>query len=93
MPCNWNISAIREANYQTLLNNTGCIDFDCLRTLDNDMLFNASLEQFEEFLPSIDGEFMQAHPVQLFDERKFLSVPLLMGGETFILEITIAQLC
>jgi len=82
MPCNWNISATREASYQKLLNATGCGGLDCLRTLDNDALYNAFLAQFLDFLPSIDGDFMQAHPVQLFDEGKFISIPLLMGGKT-----------
>jgi hypothetical protein len=89
MPCNANISAIREAKYQTFLNSTGCTDFDCLKSVSNDVLFKSALNQWGDFLPSIDGEFMQAHPVQLFNEGKFLSVPLLMGGKTLVLkEIT-----
>lgn len=72
MPCNSNISAIIEANYQSFLNYTNCSNFDCLRTLDNEVLFNASLVYFEDSLPSIDGEFMQKHPVELFEEGKFV---------------------
>lgn len=81
MPCNWNISEIREKNYRLFLNSTGCEDFDCLRTLDSEVLFNTSLAYYDQFLPSIDGDFMQAHPVELFDQGKHLSVPLLMGGK------------
>lgn len=85
MPCNGNISKIREENYQKFLNSTGCTDFDCLETLSNDVLFKSAIDQYTDFLPSIDGEFMQAHPVQMFNEGKFLSVPLLMGGKTLVI--------
>jgi hypothetical protein len=81
MPCNWNISDIREQDYQDFLLDAGCGDVACLKTLDNDVLFNVSLKYYAEFLPSIDGVFMQAHPVELFNDGKFLSVPLLMGGK------------
>jgi len=81
VPCNWNISAIRETNYQSLLNETGCDNFSCLRTLNNEVLSNASLKYFDQFLPSIDGDFMPAHPVELFNQAKQIPVPLLMGGE------------
>ncbi|PVH70977.1 alpha/beta-hydrolase [Cadophora sp. DSE1049] len=79
VPCNWNISAIRETNYQLLLNQTGCGNISCLQTLDNEILFNVSLQHYDQFLPSIDGEFMPTHPVELFDQGKQISVPLLMG--------------
>ncbi|KAH7314245.1 alpha/beta-hydrolase [Rhexocercosporidium sp. MPI-PUGE-AT-0058] len=79
VPCNWNVSTIREANYQSFLNETGCDGFSCLQTLDNEILFNVSLKFFSQFLPSIDGTFMPAHPVELFDQGKQISVPLLMG--------------
>lgn len=81
IPCNWNISSIRQSNYQDFLENTGCRDIACLKTLDNAILFNVSLAYYADFLPSIDGDFMQAHPVELFHAGKFLSVPLLMGGK------------
>lgn len=83
IPCNWNISAIREANYQSFLNDTGCSDLECLKTLDNDILYSVSLTYYEEFLPSIDGDFMTKHAVELFNEGSFVSVPLLMGGKIF----------
>lgn len=83
IPCNWNISAIREANYQSFLNDTGCSDLECLKTLDNDVLYNVSLAYFEDFLPSIDGDFMTRHAVEHFNDGNFVSVPLLMGGKTF----------
>ncbi|RDW84960.1 hypothetical protein BP6252_02550 [Coleophoma cylindrospora] len=79
IPCNWNISAIREAKYQSFLNDTGCGDLDCLKTLDNDVLYNVSLTYYADFLPSIDGDFMTKHAVELFNEGNFVSVPLLMG--------------
>lgn len=85
MPCNWNISAIREANYQSFLNDTGCNNLSCLQTLDNELLFNVSLLHYDQFLPSIDGNFMPTHPVELFNEGKHISVPLLMGGKLILL--------
>jgi carboxylesterase type B len=87
VPCNWNISSIREARYQTFLNETDCDNFSCLRSLDNEILFNVSLQYYDQFLPSIDGNFMTAHPVELFNQRKQVSVPLLMGGK-FTLPLT-----
>lgn len=81
VPCNWNITATREANYQSFLNATGCADIACLKTLDIETLFTQALVYFEDFLPSIDGDFMTKHPVELFNEGKALNVPLLMGGK------------
>ena len=89
-PCNWNISSIREARYQTFLNKTGCENFSCLRSLDNEILFNVSLQHYDQFLPSIDGNFMTAHPVELFNQAKQISVPLLMGGK-FTLSLSIVS--
>jgi len=84
VPCNWNISAIREANYQKLLNETGCDNFSCLQTVSNEVLSKASSKYYNQFLPSIDGTFMPAHPVELFDQGKQIPVPLLMGGELIL---------
>jgi hypothetical protein len=64
-PCDWNISSIRESRYQTFLK----------------VLFNVSVKYFDRFLPSIDGNFMTAHPVELFNQGKQVSVALLMGGK------------
>jgi carboxylesterase type B len=93
MPCNWNISAIRETNYRTFLNETGCDNFSCLQTLDNEILLNVSLKHYDQFLPSIDGTFMTAHPVELFDKGKQISVPLLMGGELVLLMFEMTEMC
>ncbi|KAL3419365.1 carboxylesterase family protein [Phlyctema vagabunda] len=79
MPCNWNISDIREANYRSFLNEIGCDNFSCLQNLDNEILFNVSLKYYDQFLPSIDGTFMPAHPVELFNQGKQIPVSLLMG--------------
>jgi hypothetical protein len=84
VPCNWNISAIRETNYQSFLNETGCDGFSCLQSLDSELVFNTSLKYSDQFLPSIDGNFMKTHPVELFDQGKQISVPLLMGGELIV---------
>lgn len=81
MSCDWNISSVREADYQSFLNDTGCDDFSCLRTLDDDTMLNASVKYWPKFLPSIDGDFMTAHPVELFEQGVQIPVPLLMGGE------------
>lgn len=85
IPCNWNISAIREANYQAFLNATTCIDFDCLRNLDVESLYEVALEYFDAFLPSIDGDFMVKHPVELWDAGAAIDVPILMGGTSRLL--------
>lgn len=79
VPCNWNISAIREANYQSFLVDTGCTDLACLKTLDNSLLYNISLTYYATFLPSIDGDFMRAHAVELFATGNFTQIPLLIG--------------
>jgi hypothetical protein len=80
-PCDWNISSIRESRYQTFLKETGCGNLLCLRTLNNTVLFNVSVKYFDRFLPSIDGNFMTAHPVELFNQGKQVSVALLMSGK------------
>jgi hypothetical protein len=51
------------------------------------------LKYYNQFLPSIDGKFMPAHPVELFDQGKQIPVPLLMGGELILLlfEMTIVS--
>jgi carboxylesterase type B len=91
MPCNWNISSVREARYQAFLNETGCANFSCLRTLDNEILFNVSVQHYDQFLPSIDGTFMTAHPVELFSQGKQVSVPLLMGGKLILPQATVSE--
>jgi hypothetical protein len=42
---------------------------------------------------SLDGTFMTAHPVELFDKGKQISVPLLMGGELVLLMFEITEMC
>jgi len=58
MSCNRNISSIRREYYQDFLFDAGCDDITCLKTLDNNVLFNVSLKYYADFLPSIDGVFM-----------------------------------
>ncbi|KAK8853020.1 hypothetical protein IAR55_003721 [Kwoniella newhampshirensis] len=91
MPCNYNISDIREATYQKFLADTTCGSLSCLKTLDIDTLYNVSLKYFDQFLPSIDGKLIEKHPAQMWAEGSFIKVPLLMGtnqDEGTILSVT-----
>ncbi|GAA5836544.1 hypothetical protein JCM11251_007106 [Rhodosporidiobolus azoricus] len=77
--CNWNLTEWREANWQSLLAATNCTNLACLKELDADSLYTTAGTFYDKFLYSIDGDFMQEHPVQLLDEKKFVDVALLMG--------------
>jgi hypothetical protein len=50
-----------------------------------------SLKYYADFLPSIDGVFIQVHPVELFDKGKSVSVPLLMGGKHRLENTTVLE--
>lgn len=77
--CTWNVTEQTQANWQSLLDYTDCTDLACLKALDIETMSSAALYFWDTFLPSIDGDFMQEHPVQLLDEGKFVNVALLMG--------------
>lgn len=77
--CTWNITEQTQSNWNDLLSYTNCTDLACLKALDTATVTAAALEFWDTFLPSIDGNFLPEHPVQLYDEGKFINVPLLMG--------------
>ncbi|GAA5903188.1 hypothetical protein JCM6882_006988 [Rhodosporidiobolus microsporus] len=77
--CNWNLTEWREANWQSLLAATNCTDLACLKEMDADTLYTVAGTFYDKFLYSIDGDLIQEHPVQLWDEKKFVDVALLMG--------------
>ncbi|GAA6030963.1 hypothetical protein JCM8097_008958 [Rhodosporidiobolus ruineniae] len=78
--CTWNVTEQRESNWQDLLAATNCTDMACLKGLDTQTFTDAAISFWDTFLPSIDGTLIEEHPVQLWNEKKFVrDVPLLMG--------------
>jgi hypothetical protein len=78
----FNRSAIYERTWQRLLSESGCQDLSCLRTLPLDQ-FTAALQTagVSSFQPVIDGDFIQHHPAKQISEGRFVSMPLITGGE------------
>ncbi|GJN88189.1 hypothetical protein Rhopal_001154-T1 [Rhodotorula paludigena] len=75
--CTHNVTEQREANWNALLAASNCTDLACLKTAPS--LPEIAISFWDTFLPSIDGKLIEEHPVQLWAEKHFVNVPLLMG--------------
>lgn len=81
MRCHWNISDIRQAEYERLLADTECKEggWDCLKEMDIKVLAEVSQRYYRLSTPAIDGDLLPVHAVELWANGSFLKVPLLMG--------------
>jgi acetylcholinesterase len=82
-----------EWQFDRLVNETSCSgsadELDCLRSKDTATLQAANVPSpfpgqsglpLFYWAPTIDGDFIQDYPYVLFEEGKFVKVPIIFGG-------------
>lgn len=85
---------VLEAQYQQLLNASGCADLPCLRSLPEDKLANTTQTTYllgaaqgsygqgdSYFGPFVDGKVVPDLPSNLFKQGKFHRVPMIVDHD------------
>lgn len=88
--------SILEVQFEDVLSATNCTDLVCLRSLESEILTNASRKVYQSafeaghfgfgdyyYGPSVDGDIIQDLPTNEFSHGHFHKVPLLIDHDVY----------